>query len=376
MKLPTFILFTALAVAGFADEEIAEQEEIALNDPVAMGKLAKVFGRTSPTERVQTLESQMKQVYTDTVRGQFGAKPASARPQIDSYGFFTEIGPILWKAYEGGDDYAFTDHTGSSATPSIGANKHTNFHWNWGARALLGYRFGHDTWDFLARYTWLKLHASSKVGLPAGGAVEPLHAPYQAHSSTLAESSWGTKYTVFEFELAKSFFLNRWFAATPFIGLRNGWINQKMHDSYSNYPTTGTTTLIRNRNDFWGLGPWSGVNTTMFFGKMFNLFSSVGGALMISNIKTHVREIQNVTDIIDLNAKVTRIVPMLQASLGLGWEMSFKYSRVGLQFAYEAQYWWRQNQMLHFGASGPAPFRRISEDLGLHGVTLDLLFDF
>lgn len=372
MKMTTLVLASALALQCFAEEEIAAA------DPIVMTKLANKSGKMSPTERVTKLESEMKDVLTDTVRGQFGAKAASARPAIDSYRLFTDFDLLYWKQYEGGDDYAFTDHDGTSDASSIGANKHINFDWNLGFKTALGYHFPHDSWDALARYTWYQAHASNGVGVPGGGALQPLDPPYRSHTSDHASAHWKTKLSILDVEIGKSYFLSRHFSVAPFMGLKTAWIHQKMKETYTSYPSSGVTTYMKNRNDFWGIGPWGGINSKFHFGSMFNLFGSLASALMISSINVKTHEIQGVETLTDLKANVTRITPALQGTFGLGWEMVFNRSRnhIAVNFSYEAQYWWRQNQLLYFGAYGPAIFKRYSEDLGLHGVTLDLLFDF
>jgi hypothetical protein len=57
--------------------------------------------------------------------------------------------------------------------------------------------------------------------------------------------------------------------------------------------------------------------------------------------------------------------------------MNFNRQRnhVAVRVCYEGQYWWKQNLTIDY-ASTTYQIARMGEDLGMHGFTLDLLFDF
>jgi hypothetical protein len=386
MKKQTALLFSILSLACFAEEELANQEiatdQVVVSDSIAMQKIAKAFQIRSAGERVADLEDQMKEVYTDTVRGDFGARAASARPQVvNNYRVYTKVDALFWKQYEGGTDYAYTDQVGTSSSVIFGTNKHLSFDWSYGFRVETGYRVPHDSWDFLGKFTWLHSHAHSSVGAPSLGTIQPLYPAYESHTSSQASSEWKTHLSVLDVELNKNYFLSSDFAVKPTIGLRNAWIDQKLHATYVDYPASGGSTKIFGRNDFWGIGPLTKMDLTYYFDSSWHMFSSIGGAILFSDIHVHSKESQGSTDVIDLNGNVRRIAPVLEGAVGFAWEMLFNdcQNHIAVRLSYEAQYWWRQNQLLHFGprTQGGAPYmRRVSEDLGFNGVTVDLLIDF
>ncbi len=52
-------------------------------------------------------------------------------------------------------------------------------------------------------------------------------------------------------------------------------------------------------------------------------------------------------------------------------------NHLALRLSYEAQYWWKQNLTLDYANNSTYyPVTRMGEDLGFHGFTLDMLFDF
>ena len=49
---------------------------------------------------------------------------------------------------------------------------------------------------------------------------------------------------------------------------------------------------------------------------------------------------------------------------------------IGIGLGFEANYWWRQNQMLKIDDSAVLKYERYSEDVSMHGITLDFKWDF
>ena len=49
---------------------------------------------------------------------------------------------------------------------------------------------------------------------------------------------------------------------------------------------------------------------------------------------------------------------------------------LGIGLGFEANYWWRQNQMIKIDDAAVLKYERYSEDVSMHGITLDLKWDF
>ena len=378
MKRTSYFLLTLLSFNLFSEETNKTTDEVA-NNELVMQRLARTPDSMNKKERVAVLDAQMNDVFTTAVRGDYGARAASARPPIDSYRIFAKADLLFWKEYIGGQDYAYTDR--DIGTYVVGANKHLSFDWGWGARGELGYHFPHDSWDGLVRYTWFKTTANNRMAAPVGGSIQPLYVEYQPTLPSFVQAHWGTKLSVLDAEFGKNFFLNRWISCNPFFGLKTAWINQSMNAKVVQFPVQYQTTYVNGKSNFWGIGPWGGVSTTTHFTRWLNAFCSFGGSLMVSQSHIKTKEIQGSAASIDLKENVTQIAPTMQAALGIGWETSFNRNRnhVAVRASYEALYWWRQNQFTYYGANdtnSPPLISRYAEDLAFHGCTLDLLFDF
>lgn len=326
-------------------------------------------------DRVGVLEQQMQELLTDTSLGDFGAKAASARPQIHSHRLFIKGDLFLWKAFMGGSDYAATNS--SILDPLTGEVKRADFCWYWGLRAELGYRLPHDHWDVVANYTWFHDKSDKSVVSPIGGTIVPLIPAYSAfEQGASANITWHVLYQNLDIDLRKSYFLNRHFSVSPFFGMRNTWLDQHYLANYANPEGLQSIEVLAKQN-FWGIGPLVGFNSEWHFTSQWWIFGSFIGAILASDyhITSSVSEDQSPQD--GIRAITNRLSPTVQGALGFGWHMNLNRQRthLALRLSYEAQYWWKQNLTIDY-ASTYYPVARLGEDLGFHGFTLDALFDF
>ncbi len=331
-------------------------------------------------DRIGMLEEQMQELLTDTSLGDFGAKAAAARPQIHSNRLFFKADGFLWKAFLGGSDYAATNSS-LATNLVIGESKQADFCWRWGFRSELGYRLPHDHWDALANYTWFQDKSNQSVDSPSGGTIVPLMAAF-SHFAQNASASiyWHLLYQNFDLDLRKAYFLSRHFSVSPFFGMRNTWLNQDYRANYTNPNGTSPKTIqIKTKQDFWGVGPLAGLNSEWHITGQWWVFGSFIGAILASDydISSRVLNDGDIQD--DITANTKRMSPTVQGALGLGWHMNINRQRnhLALRLSYEAQYWWKQNLTIDYANDSTYyPVTRMGEDLGFHGFTLDMLFDF
>ena len=118
MVRSSLLLYSLCAASALFSETIATNEEVAMLKTTPCDASPETTISTVK-ERVALLESQMQDVFTDTTLGDFGAKTASARPQIHSNRLFVKTDAFMWKAYFGGSDYAATNaHINRNANPT------------------------------------------------------------------------------------------------------------------------------------------------------------------------------------------------------------------------------------------------------------------
>jgi len=365
-------------------QDSAPNEEIAMLKIPSHDSCSENGTRNSRKNHIAILEQQMQEVFTDTSLGDFGAKAASARPQIQSNRLFVKTDGFLWKAFIGGSDYAATDSTTNTAILS-GNTKRADFRWRWGFRAELGYRLPHDHWDIAANYTWFHDKSDRTVAAPSGGTIAPLlYTPFilSAFSADASGSiRWHLHYQNFDLELRKDYFLSSHFSVSPFFGMRNTWLNQGYRVRYNN-PNASIdnprTIEILSKQDFWGIGPLVGLNTNWHITNQWWIFGSFISSLLASDYDIYSDQLNDLETENSVKANAKRMSPNVQGALGLGWHMNLNRQRnhIAVRLSYEAQYWWKQNLMIQYTNASPYRVARNGEDLGFHGFNLDMLFDF
>jgi hypothetical protein len=310
------------------------------------------------------------------------ASPASCN------GWYTFADVLYWHADVGGADWAFKNS--NTTTPIItGPNHSLDFKWAWGFRAGLGMTMAHDDWDSNFYYTWFQTAISNSVGSKTDQiAVDNIG---KVGMFAQGKANWGIHFSMFDWELGRWFYVSRCLSLRPHVGIKGGWIHQKIHKSFSG--TTGTTPfdwVVNVKNNFWGVGPSAGLNTKWLLGNIrvnqFALFGDFAAALMYGHFHVSNSEIPTVLSPLGpfgfhpshLNRNLA--VPMLQAIFGFSWDRGFQCDcyHLGIRVGYEFQYWFRQNQTLmnEVDPDQAIRYQRAHDDLAFQGLTIDFRFDF
>ncbi|MCB1109858.1 MAG: MOMP family protein [Chlamydiia bacterium] len=354
--------------------------------------------------RLNELEQQMKQVGTETAIGTYGANTASARPDVDGRGWFISFDVLFWKTRVGGTEYAYTDQDPVGTLPVKGRKKSMEFDWDWGLRVGLGYNFDHDSWDVRAQYTWWETSGSDSVRAGLNSSVIPLRgssflttAPAQNQTvgeffyCTSAKSMYDLDYQAVDLELGRDYYISSTVSLRPFWGLKTAWIDQEQRTRYTGGELTinqgvnvlglqGNTVHVKEDSDFWGLGPRTGIDTRWYMGNQLSIFGNVSGALLLGHFDVdHKERYSAVEDArIRLHANRNAFSPMVNFQLGMRYDTYLHHDQhhIGIGLGFEAEYWWRQNQMLKIDNFSELKYERYSEDIAFYGITLDFRWDF
>ncbi|HNA61772.1 MAG TPA: Lpg1974 family pore-forming outer membrane protein [Rhabdochlamydiaceae bacterium] len=356
---------TALTISAFAEDEIAA-------------------GAKSSSMKSSEMQQQQPSINSLT----------TAAPKSD-HGWYLFADALYWHASEGNTDWAFK-YADEPAAIAAGPVHHLDFKWDWGFRVGIGMsNMQHDQWDSNFYYTWFHAHNSNSIGMT--GAPEQVIDTWGSASSNFnsAEIDWNVHFSMFDWELGRNFFVSKNLALRPHIGIKGGWIHQPVKISYSGgeLKQQAVNWNLHMENDFWGVGASGGVNTNWTLGNAgamnqhrFSIFGDFSGALMYGHFDVDYKDI--VSDIAGTpvhggvaltNLSRNLAVTMLDAVLGLSWDVGFNQDRCHFAFrlGYEFQYWFRQNQLVRgVGQGNDIQVSRASDDLGLQGLTADFRFDF
>lgn len=366
------------------------------------------FAAEDIDSRVTELENQMQCVRTETSMGTYGARTATARPDVGGKGWFILADVLYWHAKVGGTEYAYSDQDPTASLPIKGRTKSIDFKWDWGLRFGLGYNFDFDSWDVRAQYTWfdssgsdssragqssslVPLRGSATITVP--GAAPNANTPPIFLFCSSAKSQYNFDYQGVDVELGRAYFLSAWFSMRPFYGVKAAWFDQKQTTRYTGSGSVldndglpvvlgleGSTVHVKDSCDFSGAGPRVGVDTQWHLGSGWSIFGNGAVALLYGffDVKHREKWSQNERSNITLNANRNAFSPTLQLQLGLHYDTYLHQDKhhIGIGLGFEVQYWWRQNQMLKVDDAQVFKYERYSEDINMYGLTLDIKWDF
>lgn len=360
------------------------------------------FAAMDMDSRVTQLENQMQQVRTETAMGTYGAQTASARPEVGGCGWFFTFDVLYWHAKAGGTEFAYSDQDPRAQLPIRGRTRDIDFKWDWGLRVGAGYKFEHDSWDLKAQYTWYDTGGSDSTRAGSNNSVIPLRGSSTIVATAMnssqqflycssAKSQYDFDYSAIDLELGRAYFISGKLSFRPHWGLKTAWFDQEQVVRYAGgivdaatpneLGLEGNTVHIKDDCDFWGLGPRVGIDSKWYLGYGFSLFGNVAGALLFGHFDVEHKErySANADSRIKLSANRHAFSPTAQMQLGLRYDKCIhdNTQHIGVGLGFEGQYWWRQNQMLKIDdAHRVLKCERYSEDVSMHGLTLEIQWDF
>ncbi len=334
-----------------------------------------VWSENDPESRVSLLECKMKAARDDTVyECRSGARFASGRPFLNSYGLWVTGNVLYWTAYEGGTDFVYTS-TDSSTALILGRTFPLQFEWDVGYRLGVGWTTPSDNMEMAAIFTRFEPDANGSANAPVGGRL----ASMQVSDVTSAQAAFENvclEYNTIDFEFGRSYFLSRHFYLRPHFGSRTVWIEQNGDFQFT---SPGVTTTGHLRDDYIGAGLRLGTDSKWFFARHWNLFLGASSSAVYGKNKAELATNRPGIYGSDNEAATRRVAIAAQTQLGLGWETNFACdsNQLAINLGYELNYWWGVNQLPAFERVLSSPYgMRRSEDLAFHGLTVDIQLAF
>jgi hypothetical protein len=280
-------------------------------------------------------------------------------------GFFAQGELLAWQLREGSDENWAQDIPPKSAEQSITLYD-APFEWKPGFRLGFGYQAPNHHWDTALYYTDYRTQASNKA---AGDITSAYLGNFFANNTNgsdfgpfydTAKIKWHFAFQSLDFELGRVFNFDNVLRLRPFVGLKaalitqdidSDWFGPKTVDAFGNIIriTTFSSASEKIENNFWGIGPVLGLNSTWpLYQKENHSLSIVGnasGALMWGRW-TFSDQYQNNTPLtVDVDTgDLTDAATMVRGVLGLEWSEKMKDTVLGISLTYESQIWFDQVQ--------------------------------
>ncbi len=318
----------------------------------------------------------------------------NGRPQVkDGCDLFVTADFLYWKAVEDNLIYVLeNEHGVSFANDSDVRDPHGD--WNCGFRIGVGYNTPHDGWDLYANWTRIHNHGHGEEHADEGGTLFPTWLNAYTNSSsnptcTKAKADWKLRVNLIDLELGREFFTSKWLTLRPFMGLRSGWIHQKLDIDYDNATYVVVQSMqgdvdIDLKNNFWGLGPRGGLNTQWGLGGGWSIYGDMAVSALFGHFKfDEDQDFKNLLNVkkeqLDAERHKQSGKFILDLALGLRWDHMFDDDRfhLGVQAGYEVHWLPGQNQLFRFvDDTAQGSISTGYGDLTLQGWTLSARFDF
>ncbi len=270
-----------------------------------------------------------------------------------------------------------------------------NFHWGWGFRVDAGYTFfPQDDWETDFVWTYLYNKASEHTTSPESVFSEqapsvvliPTWAQVLSGISFFIEdasSHWKLHFNTFDLELARNYFVSKFFSMRPLISLRGAWIKQDFSISYQAIPLEGVSipTVGEMENNYWGIGPRLGTDLFWQVVSHWGFYGNISASLLYGRFL--VKQDFNIAApnedlVFNYKKNLWRARP--NVDLGLGTEVEFFMGQndayhLTMGIGYEVSYWFMQN-MLQRTELTTGDFQEENGDLAMQGWNFHVRFDF
>lgn len=302
-------------------------------------------------------------------------------PTTNNNSMFVSADFLYWKAREAGADN-WAQEISSPGAEQSAEILGVPFNDDAGFRIGTGYQ-SNNNWDVAVYYTRYNTNASDTA---TGNVYSSYLGNFYVDNTNGADVGptygsgdidWGINFNVIDLDLGHVFSLDRIMNLHPFIGLKLASIQQSIDTNWYNpiNVTTFTSASENITNDFKGIGPSLGLDTSFILYKKsnysFNIFGDFSAALLYANWNFSDKYNNNepASVMID-DGSPTGAAPMLDGAIGLEWQGDFTKVDTRIRLGYEEQVWYDQLKFYSFNMG------QMHDNLSLQGLTLGLNFNF
>ncbi len=314
--------------------------------------------------RVGVLEQQMGNIGTHPPSSDYGSQIANATFERGWIGIELFGGPLYWHAKVGGTEYVYSLASGKRKEES------QSFDWDLGYRLGVGVFLPIVKWEVLGTYTHFGAHDTEGRGIIPPSLLVNLRGSFFVFNQSI-KSSYDIDYDAVSLELKRNSFLGSLLGLGSSLGVKQAWIDQKQWVTYSAFQQD--LTKVKDRCRFKGVGPQLGMNMNCHLFSGFSFFGNVKGALLYGDFEVKHTEIP-----IKIKGDAHLFSPNLSFTFGLNKDFPIGGAQIFISLAYEADYYWRQNQMVTMEDTGRGRLKiaRQADDLTFYGVTGHLGIEF
>lgn len=257
------------------------------------------------------------------------------------------------------------------------------FKWDYGFRLGLGSHLLHDQWDTV--FYWTRFCTDAHHSLSSIVQLVPAQEFFAGFLSgdnpNRMSASWRLSFNLADWELGRSCCISERLSLRPFLGIKVGSINQSICAQYDGLiideVVTNNSGTEHLKNNFFGIGPSGGVNSTWticnYKSHFFTLFGDVATAVLWGTWTCSDVYKNNLSYTSSVNTKKSSLGSLAcRGFMGIAWDTNFNADKAHFtaKIGYEMQFWLNQLRINTF------QLQRLQEDLTLQGITFSWRVDF
>lgn len=313
----------------------------------ASGKISKP--KIKPPSSTQASSIPINYYESDKNNTFYSKRPNNA-PIMNQY--IISAGVIYWSIYEEGLTYA---SSGFGVNAPKGEVFDVCWEWDPGLKVGLGIDFGCSLWDVNIEYTWLHTNQSETKDLhlmPNSDLVSCWNINNKFHDQLQKTFvCWDTQFNNLHLDLGRYFccFCDC-LTMKLLLGVQGSWIDQNYNLNYTD--SSNDIAYFYMTQDFYGVGPSIGLDTSWTYCKNYSLFGDLGFASLWSSFNVSRRDSEISSSHINDNLINTchnfwTIDPVFSMRFGIRGETCIcRCYRVQLEVSWEGQIWLDHNQFI------------------------------
>jgi hypothetical protein len=313
--------------------------------------------------------------------------PPAGFAAASGIGFSIYADFIYWEARQANLEFV-TSGVDATGVSSQGQVYYPSFKYKPGFKVGLAADLGHDNWDLTADYTWLN-GTGGKNSVSQAVADSNLDATNEIVATLpdgailyQADGNWGFHYNLINLDLGRNYYISEYLTLRPYFGLSGAWNNQSSLVHYTFADTTANTTgdfLSQDyKQNYWGVGFSTGLNTCWCFDENWSIYGDFGVMNLWSRFKIQESETQydtasGVADMTDPTVTYNTegvqygIQNVIDLQMGIRWGMRFDNDNYGISF----QAGWDQQVWINH-----AQYPSSASNLSIQGLDIRARFDF
>lgn len=277
----------------------------------------------------------------------------------ESHFVFADL--LYWQVGESGSENWAQSIT-PAGTQQSAQIEDVSFDWNTGVRFGVGYN-SLKNWDAVIYFTGFHTQALKNI---TGEVYSAFLGNFFANNTTgssltssphyrNANIKWKVALDELDIELGHVFQINSALKLKPFVGIKTARINQSIYSNWNSPINVADFTAASEnlKNDFWGIGPSIGLNTTWNIAhatkNSLNIIGNFSGAILSGhwNFKDHYTN-DLPTSITINTSHIGSAATMATALLGVEWQRHCAQMDITARLGYEMQIWFNQLQFYSY----------------------------